>query len=135
MESAYTHAQTALTLFAAFCGILLIVLAVPPTRYWAAGAVYRGDHRIAAVAVAMLAFVAGVLVVPLGRTLFELTALPVWQYLAIFGLAVVWSQLCLLVWRTGLLDRWLGTATDPGNLCAMREAAADEGRGGGEAAA
>jgi hypothetical protein len=72
----------------------------------------------------MFAFVIGVLALPFGRTLFELSELPVWQYLAIFGLAVVWSQLCLLIWRTGLLDRWLGTATDPGNVCAMREAAA-----------
>ena len=121
---AYDNAQTALTLFACFCGILLVVLAVPPTRSWAAGAVYRGDHRIAAVAVAMLAFVAGALLLPFGRTLFELSTLAWWQYLVIFGLAVVWSQLCLLVWRTGLLDRWLGTATDPGNVCAEREAVA-----------
>jgi cation-transporting ATPase E len=132
IEFAYPSAQTALTLFAAFCGILLIVLAVPPTRYWAAGAVYRGDRRIAAVAVAMFAFVAGALALPLGRTLFELTALPVWQYLVIFGLAVVWSQLCLLVWRMGVLDRWFGTATDPGNACAARLAALGEegGRAG-----
>jgi cation-transporting ATPase E len=125
---AYPPAQTALTLFAAFCGILLIVLAVPPTRWWAAGAVYRGDHRIAGVAVAMFGFVIGVLILPFGRTLFELSELPVWQYFAIFGFAVVWSQLCLLIWRTGLLDRWLGTATDPGNVCAMREAAARDPR-------
>ena len=135
IDFAYDKAQTALTLFAAFCGILLIVLAVPPTRYWAAGAVYRGDHRIAGVAVAMLAFVAGVLVLPFGRTLFELSALPVWQYFAIFGFAVLWSQLCLLVWRTGLLDRWFGTATDPGNVCAAREAAADDPHRGSRAAA
>jgi cation-transporting P-type ATPase E len=123
MEFAYAQAQTALTLFASFCGILLIVLAVPPTRYWAAGAVYRGDHRIAGVAAAMLAFVAGAIVLPFGRTLFELSSLPVWQYFALFAAAVVWSQLCLLVWRTGVLDRWFGTATDPGNVCAEREAA------------
>ena len=123
IEHAYPPAQTALTLFAAFCGILLIVLAVPPTKYWAAGAIYRGDRRIAGVAVAMVAFVAGALALPLGRLLFELTVLPVWQYFAIFGGAVLWSQLCLLVWRTGLLDRWLGTATDPGNVCAKLEAA------------
>ena len=59
-----------------------------------------------------------VLVVPLGRTLFELSRLPLWQYLAIFGLAVVWSQLCAWCGAAGLLDRWLGTVEDPGNLCA-----------------
>ena len=134
IEYAYPPAQTALTLFAAFCGILLIVLAVPPTRYWAAGAIYRGDRRIAGVAVAMVAFVVGALALPLGRLLFELTVLPVWQYFAIFGCAVAWSQLCLLVWRTGLLDRWLGTATDPGNVCAKLEAAERAARTDGGAA-
>ncbi len=129
IEFAYPPAQTALTLFASFCGILLIVLAVPPTKYWAAGAVYRGDRRIAGVAAAMIAFVVGAMAVPLGRTLFELTALPVWQCVVIFALAVAWSHLCLLVWRSGLLDRWLGTATDPGNVQAKREAAANDTSG------
>ena len=55
---------------------------------------------------------------PLGRTAFELTALPLWQYAVLFVLAVVWSMLCRLVWRSGILDRWLGTAEDPGNYCA-----------------
>jgi dolichyl-phosphate-mannose--protein O-mannosyl transferase len=78
----------------------------------------RGDRRIPGVVVLLLGWMAAVLAFPLGRTLFEITALPVWQYLAIFALAVVWSMLCRLVWRWRLLDGWLGTAEDPGNLCA-----------------
>ena len=72
---------------------------------------------------------AAVLAVPLGRTLFELTALPVWQYLTLAGLAFAWSQLCLLVWKTGVLDRWLGTAQDPGNECARAAARAHAAEG------
>ena len=64
-----------------------------------------------------------ILAVPLGRTLFEIEQLPVWQYFLLFGLAVVWSLLCRLVWRSGILDRWLGTAEDPGNVCADAAAA------------
>ena len=60
------------------------------------------------------------------RTLFEITALPWWQYFVLLGLAFAWSQLCLLVWKTHLLDRWLGTAEDSGER--VRE-------GGAEAAA
>jgi cation-transporting ATPase E len=125
---AYPPAQTALTLFASFCGILLILLAVPPSRLWGGGAVMRRDWRFTGLVVLMLAFVAGCLVVPLGRTLFELTALPAWQYLALFAAAVAWSMLCRLVWHSRILDRWLGTAEDPGNICAkrMKETAADE---------
>jgi hypothetical protein len=66
-----------------------------------------------------------VLAVPLGRTLFELTALPVWEYVVLLALAFVWSQLCLLVWKSRVLDRWLGTAEDPGNLCAKAAAEAE----------
>jgi hypothetical protein len=80
--------------------------------------VIRGDWRIPGVVVLLLGWMVAVLAIPLGRTLFELTELPWWQYLALFAVAVVWSLLCRLVWRTRLLDGWLGTAEDPGNLCA-----------------
>jgi len=118
IESAYPQAQTALTLFSCFTAILLLLLAVPPSRWFGGGAVVRGDWRIPGVVVLLLGWMVAVLAIPLGRTLFELTALPAWQYVALFAVAVVWSLLCLLVWRLRLLDRWLGTAEDPGNLCA-----------------
>ena len=118
IESAYPQAQTALTLFSCFTAILLLLLAVPPSKWFGGGAVVRGDWRIAGVVVLLLGWMVAVLAIPLGRTLFELTELPAWQYAVIFALAVVWSLLCRLVWRTRLLDRWLGTAEDPGNICA-----------------
>ena len=123
IANAYPQAQTALTLFSCFAAILLLLLAVPPSRWWGGGAVVRGDWRIPGVVILLLGWMVAVLAIPLGRTLFEITALPVWQYFAIFGLAVVWGLLCLLVWRWRLLDRWLGTAEDPGNLCARHVAA------------
>ncbi len=115
----YPHAQTALTLFACFTAILLMLLVVPPhSRWWDGGAVVRGDWRVAAVVVALLGFMVAVLAVPLGRTFFDMSRLPAWQYLAVFGLSVLWSQLVRLVWRSRLLDRWLGTVEDPGNISA-----------------
>jgi len=119
VELSFPQAQTALTIFACFAAILLILLIVPPTKWWAGGApLVRGDWRIVAVVGALLAFMVAVLLIPVGRTAFELTALPLWQYAALFGLAVLWSVLCRLVWRSRILDRWLGTAEDPGNYCA-----------------
>jgi hypothetical protein len=124
IEFAYPQAQTALTLFACFAAILLILLIVPPTKWWSGGApVVRGDWRMVGVVGFLLACMVVVLAVPLGRTLFEIHALPVWQYFVLFGLAVVWSLLCRLVWRSRMLDRWLGTAEDPGNMCAKGVAA------------
>jgi len=118
IEWAYPQAQTALTLFSCFAAILLLLLAVPPSRWFGGGAVVRGDRRIPGVVVLLLGWMVAVLAIPLGRTLFELSELPAWQYVAIFALAVVWSVLCRLVWRSKLLDGWLGTAEDPGNICA-----------------
>ncbi len=128
-ESGYPPAMTALTIFACFAAIFLILLIVPPTRWWSGGApVVRNDWRMVGVVGFLFACMLAVLAVPLGRTLFEITALPWWQYLVLLGLAFMWSQLCLLVWKTHLLDRWLGSAEDPGNVCAKAAAkAAAEG--------
>ncbi len=56
-----------------------------------------------------------------------------WQYVVLLALAFVWSQLCLLVWKSRVLDRWLGTAEDPGNLCAKAAARAAAEVGGAAA--
>ncbi len=115
IQFAYPPAQTALTLFACFAAIFLIMLVVPPSHHWVGGApASRIDRRIYGVVAFLLVCMVAVLAVPLGRTLFELTALPVWQYLVLFALAGAWSLACRWIWRAGLLDRWLGTAEDPG---------------------
>ncbi|MCX6364342.1 MAG: HAD-IC family P-type ATPase, partial [Actinobacteria bacterium] len=118
IEFAYPQAQTALTLFSCFAAILLLLLAVPPAKWFGGGAVIRGDWRIPGVVILLLGWMVAVIAIPLGRTLFELTQLPWWQYVALFATAVVWGLLCRLVWRSRLLDGWLGTAEDPGNICA-----------------
>ena len=124
IANAYPPAMTALTIFACFAAILLILLIVPPSKWWAGGApMVRGDMRIVGVVIFLFVCMIAVLAVPLGRTLFELHALPVWQYFVLLGLAFGWSQLCRLAWCTHTLDRWLGTAEDPGNLCAKALAA------------
>ena len=126
IANAYPQAMTALTIFACFAAIFLILLIVPPTKWWSGGApLVRNDWRMVGVVGFLFVCMLVVLVVPLGRTLFEITALPWWQYFVLLGFAFVWSQLCLLVWKTHLLDRWLGTAEDPGNVCAKAAAAAE----------
>ena len=130
-ESGYPPAMTALTIFACFAAIFLILLIVPPTKWWAGGApVVRNDSRMLGVVGFLFASMAFILAVPLMRTLFELTTLPWWQYVVLLGLAFAWSQLCLLVWKTHLLDRWLGSAEDPGNVCARAAAKAAAEAGG-----
>ena len=130
IANAYPPAMTALTIFACLASTLLILMIAPPNDWWSGGApAERKDRRMLAVVGFLFLCMAAVLAVPLGRTLFELTALPVWQYLTLTGLAFAWSQLCLLVWKTGVLDRWLGTAQDPGNECARAAARAHAAEG------
>ena len=113
LEHALPEAQTATTVFGAFCAILLLPLTVPPNKWWAGGARVRGDRRIVALTLGLLAFHVGVLATDLGRTLFELTPLPVWQYVVLGLCGVAWTLACRLVWRSGVLDGWLGTVEDP----------------------
>jgi cation-transporting ATPase E len=131
IERAYPQAMTALTIFACFAAIFLILLIAPPSRWWSGGApVVRNDWRMVGVVGFLFVCMIAVLAVPLGRTLFELTALPVWHYFVLLGLAFGWSQLCLLVWKSRILDGWLGTAEDPGNVCAQAAAQAAAEAGG-----
>jgi cation-transporting ATPase E len=121
----HPQAMTALTIFACFSAIFLILLIVPPNTWWSGGAaVARNDNRMLGVVAFLFLCMVVVLSVPLARTLFEITALPWWQYFVLLAIAFAWSQLCLLVWKTHLLDRWLGTAEDPGNVCAKAAASA-----------
>ena len=82
----------------------------------------RSARRLAhgrVVVVLLLGWIVAVLAIPLGRTLFELTQLPAWQYFVLFAVAVR-VEPALPAWcgTPALLDRWLGTAEDPGNICA-----------------
>jgi hypothetical protein len=113
LENALPEAQTATTVFAAFCAILLLPLTVPPNKWWGGGARVRGDRRIVVLTLGLLALHVGVLATDLGRTMFEITPLPVWQYVVLGLCSVGWTLSCRLVWRSGILDGWLGTVDDP----------------------
>jgi len=80
----------------------------------------RGDRRILVLTGGILALHIGVLATSFGRTMFEITPLPAWQYAILGACAVGWSLGCRLVWRSGILDGWLGTVDDPGNEAARK---------------
>jgi magnesium-transporting ATPase (P-type) len=113
LEHALRSAQTATTLFATFCGILVVPLLAPPTRWWAGGAPLRRDWRFAALTLGLFALLFVFVATDLGRTLFELTSLPVYQYVGLGAAAFGWLMLVRYVWRRGLLDRWLGSVDAP----------------------
>jgi len=108
LDYALPYAQTATITFMILCSLLLIPFTVPPIPFFTGGAPLRGDWRPTLLALALLVFLCGVLALPFGRHLFELTALAPWQYGLLAAAAVVWALLLKCVWACGLMDRLLG---------------------------
>jgi hypothetical protein len=52
--------------------------------------------------------------VPLGRAVFEIGALPLFDIAAIVGVALLWALLLRFVWRFRLLERVLGMESEEG---------------------
>ncbi len=101
-------AQTATVIFATLCGILVVPLLAPPSEWWVGGAPLRRDWRFAALTGALFVVLGLGVATGAGRTLFEITPLPLHQYAVLVASAVGWLLLVRWVWRAGLLDRWFG---------------------------
>lgn len=97
-------AQNALLTFTIFCGLLLILLLKPPSRFWTGGAPLLGDWRYPLLTSAMLTLFVVLLAVPGLRSTFGLMLLPSGDYLVLALLSLVWALLVRTAWR----DRWLG---------------------------
>ncbi|MBD1911618.1 MULTISPECIES: HAD-IC family P-type ATPase [unclassified Leptolyngbya] len=111
-------ARSALVAFLVFCGLLLILLLKPPTRFWVGGAPLSGDLRYPFMALAMLIMFGVLLVVPGLRSAFDLTVLQPINYLTLSLLAFVWALLVRMAWRNCWLERFLqmnlsGSPTPP----------------------
>ena len=72
-------------------------------------------------AAGLFALLVIIVALPFGRHLFELTALSIYEYVAIMGLAVFWLFLLRWIWRLPFLHRLLG----PGDLREPRPAGAE----------
>ena len=100
-------AQTALTAFTVLSGVLLMVFALPPTRWFVGGAEYSGDWRPTILAgVLIAAFAALALIDPL-RAAFQLAPLPAEIYAGVVVLTILWVFVQRRVWRAAWLERFL----------------------------
>ncbi len=104
-------ARSTITVFATVCGVLLLVFVAPPTRFLAGGNTPRGDWRPTILAAVLLGGLTVLLSVPLGRAVFEIGALPLFDTAAIVGVALLWALLLCFIWRFHLLERMLGNVT------------------------
>lgn len=107
-------AQTALTHFFIFAGILLMVFAQPPLPWFAGGAPYRSQNWLVLLsAIFLLAAYLLVLAVPGIRGFFQLVPLPPLVNGAVLGLTLVWLFVQRTMWRARWLERFLDIAEAP----------------------
>jgi cation-transporting ATPase E len=100
-------ARNALVVLLVFCGLLLILLLKPPTRFWVGGAPLSGDWRYPLMALAMLVAFALLLAIPGLRSLFDLRILPAVDYLILALISFIWALLVRTAWRQHWLERFL----------------------------
>lgn len=105
-------AQSALTTFSVFCGLLLIPFVVPPGQFWAGATPLSGDWRPTLLALALLIGYCLMLAISPLRSFFELAQLSVIDYLLIGGAALAWAFIQRWVWRARLLERFLQVEWD-----------------------
>lgn len=106
--SIIAYAQTALTTFLVFSGLLLVVFVEPPTSWWIGGDELSGDWRPTIVALVCAAIYLLILFVPPLRQWATLS-LPSPATLGLITAAtLVWMFLLRWIWRSNALERFLG---------------------------
>jgi cation-transporting ATPase E len=106
-------AQTALTPFFVLVGILTMVFAEPPFKWFAGGAKYHGRNWltvIAAVVLILAYFV--IMALPGPRSFFQLVSLPTSFWVAIIALTTLWVFVQRSLWRSNWIERFLDIAPD-----------------------
>jgi cation-transporting ATPase E len=101
-------AQTSLVTFFVLTGVLTMVFAEPPLRWFAGGAPYRGHWLTGAGAVVLIIAYYILLLVPGLRSFFELVPIPLFFHIAILVMTALWTVLLRAMWRR----RWLGRFLD-----------------------
>jgi cation-transporting ATPase E len=100
-------AQTALVTFFVWTGVLLMLFAEPPIRWFAGGSPYRGNWLVVAAAAVLIGGYYVVLWVPMLREFFELVPIP-WQFHAVIMAATLaWVLLQRWAYRKSWLERFL----------------------------
>ncbi len=107
LEVSQLVAQTALTVFTLFSGLLLVVYVEPPTEFFVGGDKLSGDRRPTIMAGVMLILYFIIAAFEPLRRFFELIALPLWAYLTIAGVTFIWFFVLRRAWRKRWLQRFL----------------------------
>ena len=71
-----------------------------------------GDWRPTMLAAVLLGGLTLLLNVPVGRAIFEIGALPLFDVVAVVGVVLLWALLLSLIWRFRLLERMFGLESE-----------------------
>jgi cation-transporting ATPase E len=103
-----SYAETALTMIAVPCGLLLLPFVQPPTHWFEGGADYIGDWRPTILAVALFALFVMIFAISPVRSFLGFVPLSATMYGAIALIVVVWAIVLRFIWRKRLFERFLG---------------------------
>jgi len=106
--AARLYAQTALATFFVFSGIILMLFAQPPLRWFVGGSPYHGNKTPLIAAIILLVVFFVMMAIPGVRTIFQMVRLPIWMTASITVATIVWMVLQRAAWRANLFERFLG---------------------------
>lgn len=105
---ALAHAQTAVTSFLVFSGLLLVIFVEPPTPWWTGGDRLSGDWRPTILAACLAGVFVFVELAPPLRDLFAMAPLTLVEWGLVFAAIVLWLPLLRWLWRSESITRYLG---------------------------
>ena len=101
------EARSALTSFLVLSGLLLVPFVAPPSRWFAVVDPVSDDLRPAILTIILAAVFLILLLIPAGRTLFDLVALGPIAIALVVGGTVAWFFVVRSVWKLRLLHRFV----------------------------
>ncbi len=107
VEAALPEAQTALTIFLVYCGLLLIVFVEPPNRWFAVVEPPTRDRRPAIMAIGLAVLFLLVIATPAGRTLFDLQPISLPVASVILASLAGWLLVLRFFWRRRIIARFI----------------------------
>ncbi len=107
-DAALKVAQSALTSFLVFAGLVLVVFVEPPLQALAVIEPRSRDWRPTIMAIVLGAFFLGLMATNAGRSVFALHLVGRVEVALVLGAVVGWAILLALTWRYRIVERFLG---------------------------
>jgi len=107
-EVAALTAQSALTTFLVYSGLLLVVFVEPPIQWFVGGDEYSGDWRPTILVGVLLICYWLILTIEPIQAFFEILVLPFEAHIGIGATTLIWMLVLRIIWRNNILERFMG---------------------------